>query len=101
MFRLRIDPIARQNMREFAEYLSDYDQQFADEQVERLDRLLSVNIAGSPLTWGYFPLTGAPYRGYLFRVGRHTQYWIVYTVDEDSRGVHIVRFWNTSRDPET
>jgi len=33
-------------------------------------------------------------------VGRRTQYWIVYTVGEDSRTVDILQFWNASRDPE-
>ena len=51
--------------------------------------------------WSYFPLTGAPYRGYLFRVGRRTQYWIIYTVDEDTRTVDVLLFWNAARDPET
>jgi len=59
------------------------------------------NLAESPLTWSYFPLTGAPYRGYLFRVGRRTQYWIIYTVDEYSRIVDVLSFWNTARDPKT
>lgn len=47
------------------------------------------------------PLTGAPYRAYLFRVGRRTHYWIIYTVDEDSRLVNVLAFWNASRDSET
>jgi hypothetical protein len=55
----------------------------------------------SPLTWAYFPLIGAPYRAYLFRVGRRTQYWIIYTVDEDARTVDVISFWNAMRDPET
>jgi mRNA-degrading endonuclease RelE of RelBE toxin-antitoxin system len=42
----------------------------------------------------------APYRAYLYRVGRRTQYWIVYTVDEQTRTVDILHFWNASRDPE-
>lgn len=50
--------------------------------------------------WSYFPLTGAPYRAYLFRVGRRTQYWIIYTVDEDARTVDILHFWNATRDPD-
>jgi hypothetical protein len=62
---------------------------------------LTVNIAESPLTWGYFVFSGAPYRAYLFRIGRRTQYWIVYTVDEEERTVDIVRLWNATRDPDT
>jgi len=53
------------------------------------------------VTWSYFPLTGAPYRAYLFRVGRRTQYWIVNTVDEGTRTVDVLNFWNASRDPES
>jgi hypothetical protein len=48
--------------------------------------------------WGYFAFTGAPYRAYLFRVGRRTQYWIIYTVDEEIRTVDILHFWNAMRD---
>jgi hypothetical protein len=67
---------------------------------ERLDRILRLNLGEAPLAWSYFPLTGAPYRAYLFRVGRRTQYWIIYTVDEEARIVDILRFWSASRDPE-
>jgi len=28
------------------------------------------------------------------------QYWIVYSVDDASRTVNILRFWNASRDPD-
>jgi mRNA-degrading endonuclease RelE of RelBE toxin-antitoxin system len=100
-FRVRIDPIALRQIDQFAAYLRDYSEDFAIEQIERLDRILRLNLGESPLTWSYFPLTGAPYRAYLFRVGRRTQYWIIYTVDEDSRTVNVLAFWNTASDPET
>jgi len=100
-FRVRIDPVALRHVDQFAAYLRDYSEDFAIEQIERLDRILRLNLGESPLTWSYFPLTGAPYRAYLFRVGRRTQYWIIYTVDEDSRTVDILSFWNTARDQET
>ena len=99
-FRVRIDPVALHQIEDFARYLSDYSEDFAIEQIERLDRILAIDLSKSPLTWSYFVFTGAPYRAYLFRVGRRTQYWIVYTVDEDSRTVDILQFWNASRDPE-
>jgi mRNA-degrading endonuclease RelE of RelBE toxin-antitoxin system len=99
-FRVRIDPVALHQIEDFARYLSDYSEDFAIEQIERLDRILAIDLSESPLTWSYFVFTGAPYRAYLFRVGRRTQYWIVYTVDEDSRTVDILQFWNASRDPE-
>ena len=100
-FRVRIDPVALRQIEDFAAYLRDYSEDFAIEQIERLDRILHYNLAESPLMWSYFPLTGAPYRGYLFRVGRRTQYWIIYTVDEDNGTVDILSFWNTARDPDT
>jgi hypothetical protein len=38
---------------------------------------------------------------HLFRVGRRTQYWIIYTVDEETRPVDILLLWNAARDPRT
>ncbi len=99
-YSVRIDPVAFSEIEQFAAYLKDYNEDFAVEQIERLDRILRLNLGEAPLTWSYFPLTGAPYRGYLFRVGRRTQYWIIYTVDEDARTVDVLKFWNASRDPE-
>ena len=100
MFRVRIDAVAQRLIDEFAIYLCDYSEEFAIEQFDRLDRILSINLQESPLTWSYFAFTGAPYRAYLFRVRRRTQYWIIYTVDEDERTVTILRFWNSSREPQ-
>lgn len=99
-FRLRISPLAQRHIDEFAAYLRDYSEGFAIEQIDRLTRILSVNIGEAPHTWNYFAFTGAPYRAYLFRVGRRTQYWIVYIVDDGSRTVDVLHFWNASRDPE-
>jgi mRNA-degrading endonuclease RelE of RelBE toxin-antitoxin system len=99
-FRVRIDPLAQREIDDFAVYTSSYSEEFAVEQFARLDDILSRDLAESPLRWTYFVLTGAPYRAYLFRVGRHTQYWIIYTVNEDERTVTILRFWNASRAPE-
>ena len=100
-YRVRIDPVAQRQIDQFARYLRDCDEDFAVEQIERLDRILFANLAEAPLTWSYFPLTGAPYRAYLFRVGRKTQYWIIYAVDEDRRTVNVLSFWSTARDPDT
>jgi mRNA-degrading endonuclease RelE of RelBE toxin-antitoxin system len=99
-FRLRIDPTALIQIEQFAVYLRGYDEDFAIEQVERLNRALRL-LRESPLTWSYFPLTGAPYRAYLFRVGRRTQYWVIYTVDEDAQTVDVLSFWNAARDPDS
>jgi hypothetical protein len=84
-FRVRIDPVAQRHIDEFAAYLHNYSEEFAIEQIEKLDRIISVNLGESPLIWSYFAFTGAPYRAYLFRVGRRTQYWIIYTVDDGTR----------------
>jgi mRNA-degrading endonuclease RelE of RelBE toxin-antitoxin system len=99
-FRVRIDPIAQRDIDKFAAYLRSYSEEFAFDQFDRLDQILLMSLVEAPFTWGYFPLTGAPYRGYLFRVGRRTQFWIIYRVDEDARTVDILRFWNASRDPD-
>jgi mRNA-degrading endonuclease RelE of RelBE toxin-antitoxin system len=42
-----------------------------------------------------------PTKNYLLRVGRRTHYWIIYTVDEESRTVDVLSFWNTARDPDS
>jgi mRNA-degrading endonuclease RelE of RelBE toxin-antitoxin system len=101
VYRVRIDPLALREIERFAKYLRDYSEDFAIEQFERLDRILREDLTESPLTWAYFPLTGAPYRAYLFRVGRRTQYWIIYKVDEETHIVDILSFWNAARDPDT
>ena len=100
-YRVRFDPVALRHIEEFATYLGGYGEDFAIEQIDRLDRIIRLNIAESPLTWPYFAFTGAPYRAYLFRVGRRTQYWIVYKVDDEARTVDILHFWNAMRDPES
>ena len=51
-FRLRIAPLAQRHIDEFAAYLRDYNEQFAVEQIDKLNRILSVNLGASPLTWG-------------------------------------------------
>jgi mRNA-degrading endonuclease RelE of RelBE toxin-antitoxin system len=96
---VRIGAIAQQHFDEFAVYLRAYSEDFAAEQIDRLSRVIT-NLAESPLMWSYFIFTGAPYRAYLFRVGRRTQYWIIYTVDDESRTVNVIHFWNATRDPE-
>ncbi len=40
-------------------------------------------------------------RGYLYTVSRRTNFWIVYSINEDDKTVHVLRFWNSARDPET
>src|SRR6478609_8187339 len=99
-YRVRIARVAQRQIDEFAVYLRAYSEEFAVEQIERLNQTIAVALGEAPLAWPYFPLTGAPYRAYLFRVGRHAQFWIIYTVDEDARVVDILDFWSVRRDPE-
>jgi mRNA-degrading endonuclease RelE of RelBE toxin-antitoxin system len=100
-FRLRIALAAERQIEEFATYLGSYSEEYAIEQINRLNRILSVELGESPLTWNYLAFTGAPYRAYLFRVGRRTHYWIIYTVDDAAKTVDVLSFWNASRDPDT
>jgi len=91
---------AENEMARFAEYAAAYSDDWSREQFSRLNHILSVELAEAPHQWNYFYLTGAPYRAYLFRAGRRTQFWIVYTVDENTKIVNILRFWNASQNPE-
>lgn len=100
-YRVRIARAAELQIEAFATYLADYSDELAFEQRDRLVRILSVQLAESPNTWSYFALTGAPYRAYLFRVGRRTHYLIIYTVDDEAKVVEILSFWNSARDPLT
>lgn len=100
-YRVRIAPAAQRQIRAFAEYLANYSDELAAEQRDRLSRILSIQLAESPSIWSYFALTGAPYRAYLYRVGRRTHYWIIYTVDDEARVVEVVSFWNSARDPRS
>ena len=81
------------------DYLSAFDPKLADRILSELDRILRHDIAARPLIYAAFYLTGAPFRGRLFRISRRTQYWIVYEVDEVARLITILRIWNASRDP--
>jgi hypothetical protein len=95
------DTVAQNDIAAFGRYAADYSEDFAREQFARLNRIFTVDLAESPNTWNYFYITGTPYRAYLFRVGRRTSYWIVYTVDDAAHRVNVLRFWNASGDPET
>ena len=48
----------------------------------------------------WFHETGKPYRAKLFHLATMT-YWIDYAVDDETRTVEILRFWNTAREPGT
>ena len=98
-YTVRIDDVAQLEIDECAVWMCDYDPDFMMAQFDRLERVFRDNLAQTPFTWNYFFITGAPYRACLFRVGRRTSYWIVYTIDEDAGQVNVLRFWNASRDP--
>lgn len=98
-FEVVIAPLAELELANFAAYAAEFSEDFAAEQFRRLNHVFSAVLAESPLTWGPFFVTGAPYHGYLFRAGRRTQFWIVYTVDEEKRRVNVLRFWNAGREP--
>ena len=88
-----------QDLAEFGAYGAEYSLEWIEEQVNRIDYVIDALIARSPMTWTWFVHTGAPYRAYLFRVGRRTRYWIVYRVDQETETVNLLRFWNGARDP--
>jgi len=91
-FRLRIAPLAQQHTTNLPLIFAATASNSRSNRSTRLDRILWVNLGESPLTWNYFALTGAPYRAYQFRVGRRTQFWIIYTVDEAARTIDILHF---------
>lgn len=99
-YKVRIDDRALREIEQFAAYLGDYTELAALEQIERLADVFRNSLSESPATWAYFYVTGAPYRAYLFRVGRRTHFWIVYTIDEEAKAVNVARFWNASKDPD-
>ena len=53
-FRVRIDQVAQRQIDQFVSYLRGYDEDFASEQIERLDHILRINLGESPLRWSYF-----------------------------------------------
>jgi len=99
-YRVEFAHRARCDIENCIDYFTNFSEDFAVTQIERLYDVIANSIAQTPTTWNHFFLTGAPYRAYLFRVGRRTQFWIVYTVDEQTKVVNVLRFWNASRDTE-
>jgi mRNA-degrading endonuclease RelE of RelBE toxin-antitoxin system len=97
-YKVVIDALADREIDDFGRYAADYSEDWAREQFARLNRVFAVDLAEAPNTWAHFYVTGAPYRGYLFRVGRRTGFWIIYTVDEDAKTVNVLRFWNASKE---
>ena len=95
-YRVRIDPVALGQIEQFATWLSDYSEDFAIEQIERLDEILRLNLAEAPLTWATSPLPGPLSCVPLSRRPQNPAL-DQYTVDEDARIVDILLFWSTSR----
>jgi len=65
LYRVRFDPVALRYIEEFAAYLSSYSEDFAIEQIDRLDRIITINIAESPLAvlclhWRALPRLSVP-----------------------------------------
>ena len=83
----------------FGGHCADYHPDFAEEQFTRLTFAIETLIAESPLTWGFFIHSRPPHRAYLFRVGQRTQFWIVYSLDEASMTIKLLRLWGAARDP--
>jgi len=65
-FRLRIDPVAQRQIDQFAEYLRDYSEDFAIEQIDRLDRILRLNLREAPLA-AHVDIFSAQWRAVSFR----------------------------------
>lgn len=82
----------------FAACAAGYSDAFATQQFFRLNHVLAVTLAEAPHAWGHFYVTGAPFRAYLFRVGRRTSFWIVDSVDVTRKAVNVLRLWNSGRD---
>jgi plasmid stabilization system protein ParE len=98
-FRIDITDSAQRDIDDLARYCRDYTAAFWEEQEARLAHVFETWLANSPHTWGFFFITGAPYRAYLFEVGARTKYWIVYTIDDRAQVVNVLRVWNASQDP--
>jgi plasmid stabilization system protein ParE len=98
-YQIRLSLSAQHDLQLFAEYTAGYSEEFSRQQFVRLNGVLNTDIAEMPHTWSYFFVTGAPYRAFLFNVGKRTRYWIVYSIDDAAKRVDVLRFWNASRDP--
>ncbi len=85
------------DVEEFGDYCKAYSAEYAASQFDRLDYAIRVLIGESPSRWSPFVHTGHPYHAYLFRVGERTQFWIVYTFDDTSKSIRLLRLWGALR----
>ena len=100
-YKLTIAARAERDIDDFLTWLDDYNPATAEEYEDDLYEAIRRNVLPRPHTWAPFFLTGRPYRGYLYTVSRRTNFWIVYSISEEDKTVHVLRFWNSARDPET
>ena len=99
-YRVDITDRAQRDIDDLARYCRSYNSVFWTEQEARLSRVFEMWLATTPHTWNFFFVTGSPYRAYLFEIGARTKFWIVYTIDEQTRVVNVLRIWSASRDPQ-
>jgi hypothetical protein len=96
-YRVERSPRFLADIEEFGDYCRGHGSEYADRQFERLDYAIRVLIGESPSRWPPFIHTGHPYHAYLMRLGDRTQFWIVYTFDETSQTIRLLRLWGASR----
>lgn len=96
-YRIERSPRFLADVEAFGAYCKAYKAEFAARQFDRLDYAIRVLIGESPSRWSPFIHTGHPYHAYLFRVGDRTQFWIVYTFDETSQSIRLLRLWGAAR----
>src|SRR5215468_8059080 len=101
-FRVRIDPVAQRHIDDVCRLPLQLQRRIRD-RADRSARPHHIHQSRrvAPDVELFHVHGRAPYRAYLFRVGRRTQYWIIYTVDEETRTVDILSFWSAARDPRT
>lgn len=100
-YTIIIDVRAQDDIDEFYAYLSKYSEGTANKYVEAFYDALEQTIAQFPLLFPCFADIGDPYHAFLFSLSQRTTFWIIYTVNENTKEVHILRFWNTAREAGT
>ena len=101
-YRVRIDPVALSQIEEFAAYLRNYSEDFATEQIERLDRIIASNLAELAADLGSL----RAHRSALSRLlcsalGAAPNIGSSTRSTKRRRTVNILHFWNAMRDPES
>jgi plasmid stabilization system protein ParE len=100
-YTVRRSKQARKDIRNFFRYLRcEAGESIALKYLDALDSDIARLIPNHPHSFGWFHETGSPYHAKLFRLAR-TTYWIIYTVDDETRSINILRFWNSAREPNT